>query len=493
MSIRIRLLLSYIAMLLVPLILLTLAVVFVLVSLIGDIKGLYKIDIREGNPFTTIIQKQKEILDDIRQQATKNPESLTDPDFLQIWNPQLQDINMGMVVQKNDDIIYASPNISGSDYVKGISAHYSERIEGEQAKFAVPFFLSDKYQFKFSDHSNGSVFFITNASPFGKFAGKYLYTLIATLLIILVVTNGLLTYFVSRSIVRPLKALQKATEQIKEGNLDYAVISESKDEIGDLSRSFEEMRGRLKHSVLVQLQYEENRKELISNISHDLKTPITNIKGYVEGIMDGVADTPEKLDKYVKTIYAKATDMDRLIDELFLFSKLDLHNVPFHFEHTDIYSFLQDCVEEVQFDLNKQHISLELLPTVSTPMYTAIDREKLKRVLLNILENSAKYMDKSEGFITIRLIEQADWVLIQVEDNGQGVTEDALSSIFERFYRTEQSRNTATGGSGLGLAIAKQIIEGHGGEIRATSQLGEGTSIYFTLKKAQNTLKESEI
>jgi signal transduction histidine kinase len=491
MSIRVRLLLSYIAMLLIPLILLTVAVVFIMVSLIGDIKGLYKLDVREGNPFTTIIQKQKDILNDIEQQAMKNPESLTDPDFLQIWNPQLQDINMGMVVQKNDDIIYTSPNIGNSDYVKGIAAHYSTRMKGDN--FVEPFFISDIYEFKYSDHSDGSVFVITDASPLGRFAGKYLTTLIVMLLIVLVITNGLLTYFVSRSIVRPLKALQKATEQIKEGNLDYAVLSQSKDEIGDLFRSFEEMRGRLKQSVHVQLQYEENRKELISNISHDLKTPITNIKGYVEGIMDGVADTPEKLDKYVKTIYAKATDMDRLIDELFLFSKLDLHNVPFHFEHTDIYSFLEDCVEEVRFDLDKQHITLELSPTVNTPMYTAIDREKLKRVLLNILENSAKYMDKSEGFITIRLIDQTDWILIQVEDNGQGVAEDALSSIFERFYRTEQSRNTATGGSGLGLAIAKQIIEGHGGEIRATSQLGEGTSIFFTLKKAQHASKESEI
>jgi signal transduction histidine kinase len=299
-----------------------------------------------------------------------------------------------------------------------------------------------------------------------------------------VVTNGLLTYFVSRSIVRPLKALKRAAEQIKDGNLDYVVKSNSTDEIGELFVAFEQMRGKLKHSIDLQLQYEENRKELISNISHDLKTPVTSIKGYVEGILDGVADTPDKLDKYVKTIYAKATDMDRLIDELFLFSKLDLHNVPFHFEKVDLSRFLEDCTEELQFDLNEKGISLTFNLPKDTAFQVVADREKLKRVVLNLLENAVKYMDQPQGHIIIRLLEQEDLVLVQIKDNGQGIPEDALPYIFERFYRADPSRNSNTGGSGLGLAIVKQIIEGHGGEIRATSEIGVGTSIFFTLKKA---------
>jgi signal transduction histidine kinase len=244
------------------------------------------------------------------------------------------------------------------------------------------------------------------------------------------------------------------------------------------------MRGKLKHSVNLQLQYEENRKELISNISHDLKTPVTSIKGYVEGILDGVADTPDKLDKYIKTIYAKATDMDRLIDELFLFSKLDLHNVPFHFEKVDLIRFLQDCTEELQFDLNEKGISLILEIPKDAAYQVAVDREKLKRVVLNILENAVKYMDQPQGLIKIRLTQQEEWVLVQIQDNGHGITAEALPHIFERFYRADPSRNSNTGGSGLGLAIVKQIVEGHGGEIRAASEIGVGTSIFFTIKKA---------
>jgi signal transduction histidine kinase len=282
----------------------------------------------------------------------------------------------------------------------------------------------------------------------------------------------------------PLKALKRAAEQIKEGNLEYVVKSDSKDEIGELFVAFEQMRGKLKHSVDLQLQYEENRKELISNISHDLKTPVTSIKGYVEGILDGVADTPDKLDKYIKTIYAKATDMDRLIDELFLFSKLDLHNLPFHFEKVDLVSFLEDCTEELYFDMNEKGISLALDTAKDASFMVAADREKLKRVILNVLENAVKYMDQPQGIISIQLTEQEDWVLVQIKDNGQGIPAEALPHIFERFYRADPSRNSTTGGSGLGLAIVKQIIEGHGGEIRAASEVGVGTSIYFTLKKA---------
>ncbi|MDB5052980.1 MAG: sensor histidine kinase [Bacilli bacterium] len=486
MSIRVRLLLSYIAMLLIPLILLGVAILIIGIAFIGDIRGLYQIDFRHQNPITAILQRQNDTFAEIKQQANTNPDALiTDSAQMAAWNSKLKEINMGLVIEKNKEIVYTSPTVDKSIFVQVINGKARERVEDAKVKnFAEQFFISNRYDFRFQDQSEGSLFIIMNTNPLTKFVGKYSSILILALLVILILTNGILTYFVSRSIVRPLKALKRAAEQIKEGNLDYVVKSNSRDEIGELFQAFEQMRGKLKQSIGLQLQYEENRKELISNISHDLKTPVTSIKGYVEGILDGVADTPDKLDKYVKTIYAKATDMDRLIDELFLFSKLDLHNVPFHFEKVDINSFLQDCTEEIHFDLDEKAISLTLDLPLGQPILVAADREKLKRVLLNVLENAAKYMDQAEGEIHIRLVEKEEVVLIQIEDNGQGIPQDALPHIFERFYRTDLSRNSNTGGSGLGLAIAKQIIEGHGGEIRAASEIGRGTSIFFTLKKA---------
>lgn len=487
MSIRVRLLLSYLAMLFIPLFLLCVGIVLVIVGFFGDLRGLYHFDFRQQNPLTTFIQQQEEVFTEIKQLASHDPDSLVrDVSQLADWNQRLNEINMGMVIEKNDKVVYSSPSINQSAFLEAVKS-MGKRTSGESQltrNFIEQFFVSSHYEFKYADQSKGSVFIVTDVNPLGKFAGKYLSILVISLLIILVITNGLLTYFVSRSIVRPLKALKRAAEQIKEGNLDYVVKSSSRDEIGELFAAFEQMRGKLKHSVSLQLQYEENRKELISNISHDLKTPVTSIKGYVEGILDGVADTPDKLDKYIKTIYAKATDMDRLIDELFLFSKLDLHNLPFHFEKVDLVRFLQDCTEELQFDLNEKGISLSLDLPKDAAYQVVVDREKLKRVVQNVLENAVKYMDQPQGLITIRLMEQAEWVLVQIQDNGQGIPEEALPFIFDRFYRADPSRNSNTGGSGLGLAIVKQIIEGHGGEIRAASEMGIGTSIFFTIKKA---------
>jgi len=251
------------------------------------------------------------------------------------------------------------------------------------------------------------------------------------------------------------------------------------------------MRIKLKDSVQLQLQYEENRKELLSNISHDLKTPITSIIGYVEGIKDGVANTEEKMDKYLTTIYTKAKDMDLLIDELFLFSKLDLKKLPFNVETIDLHQYIRDYVEEASFDLVSRDIQLQYT-SFNKPLYVKADRDKLRRVLANLLSNSEKYMDKQEKQITISLLEKSDEVIIQVMDNGIGIDPHALPLIFDRFYRAELSRNSQTGGSGLGLAIAKQIVLEMGGDIWGTSELNKGTSIFFSLKKAEEKVRNSE-
>ncbi|WP_090867987.1 sensor histidine kinase [Oceanobacillus limi] len=305
-----------------------------------------------------------------------------------------------------------------------------------------------------------------------------------SLLIILILTNGLLTYFVARSIIRPVDKLTYAAKQISDGNLNYRIDKTGKDELGQLSETFETMRRKLKEAEELQYRYEENRKELIASISHDLKTPMTSIKGYVNGIRDGVANTPEKIDRYMETIYAKANDMDRLIDELFLYSKLDLHQVPFHYETINLQLYLSDFVEELAFDLDENG-ELDFSYDSSKSYFVRADQEKLRRVLTNIIQNSLKYMDKEQKRIQVSLLdEDTSQVTVRIDDNGSGIQEDAIPFIFDRFYRTDTSRNSTTGGSGLGLAIAKRIIEEQGGKIWAESKIGIGTSVYFTLPKA---------
>ena len=170
---------------------------------------------------------------------------------------------------------------------------------------------------------------------------------------ILIIINGLLTFVVSRSIINPVTQLRDAVKEISEGNLDFKISAENKDELGQLSKAFDGMRLHLKHAKEEQRRYKNNRKELIASISHDLRTPLTSIKGYIKGIQDGVANMPEKIDRYLETIYRKTLDLDRMIDELFLYSKLDLDRIPFRFEDVDLYSFFSDIVEEISFTVPK--------------------------------------------------------------------------------------------------------------------------------------------
>ncbi|HOJ76708.1 MAG TPA: HAMP domain-containing sensor histidine kinase [Bacillota bacterium] len=303
----------------------------------------------------------------------------------------------------------------------------------------------------------------------------------------IVITNGILTFFVSRSIIKPLNKLKTAAISIKNGDLDTKIDIKSKDELGNLAQTFEEMRQQLKKSIESQIQYDNNRKELISAISHDLKTPVTSIKGYVEGIMDGVAGSPEKLDKYLKTIHNNANRLDQLIDELFLFSKLDLRKLPFNFETIDIDKFLTDILDELRLIFTEPKLKMVYNNQLSSPAMIVADRDKLYRVIFNIINNASKYADpnkeNSEVIITLSESAKQNSVTIEIRDNGRGIKTEELPYIFDRFYRAEKDRNSSTGGSGLGLAIAKLIIEEHGGQIWAESVYLEGTSISFSLPK----------
>jgi signal transduction histidine kinase len=485
MSIRVRLLLSYVAMLLVPLFLMSIAFVVIVIVSIGDIKPLFKLEIGHQNPFAAIINQEADVAADIRLRHRTDPDSLLDDKLIHDYSERLDAVNMGLVVRKENDILFATPTI-GEDALMDLPALGTdeEHFSGGDHYWIV----NRKYDVSFSDGARGTIFILANLNFIEWFFTSFLKYIFITLLVIMVVTNGILTYFISRGIIRPLRSLKRAAGEIKEGNLAYAVRPEKRDEIGDLAIAFEEMRQRLKQSVDLQLQYEENRKMLISNISHDLKTPVTSIKGYVEGIMDGVTDTPEKMDRYVKTIYAKAVQMDRLIDELSLFSKLDMGRLLFHFEQIDLAAFVQDCVDEQLVDVEKRGmtlgLSIELVPE-SLPACITADRDKLKRVFVNVIENAVKYMDKDAGWIRLSVRDAGDAYAVDIADNGQGISAEALPYIFDRFYRADPARNPNTGGSGLGLAIAHQIIEEHHGTITAASKLGIGTTITITLNKHQ--------
>lgn len=311
---------------------------------------------------------------------------------------------------------------------------------------------------------------------------KDLFISAFVILISVALVAGLWVY---RSIAVPLVKLKKATQNIKEGNLDFVLDVEGKDEFSELCQDFEEMRRRLKESTEENSLIEKENRELISNISHDLKTPITAVKGYVEGIMDGVADTPEKMDRYVRTIYNKTNEMDHLINELTFYSKIDTNRIPYTFNKLNVEDYFEDCSEEVGLELETRGIELVYANYVEKDVMVIADGEQIRRVIHNIISNAIKYMDKPKGIIQIRIKDVGDFIQIEIEDNGKGIGPKDLPYIFDRFYRTDVSRNSSKGGSGIGLSIVKKILEDHGGKVWATSRLGIGTIMYFVLRKYQ--------
>ena len=310
------------------------------------------------------------------------------------------------------------------------------------------------------------------------------------IVLILAATGLSITAWIYRSIVTPICKLEEAAKNIKEGNLDFTIEADSKDEMGRLCQNFEDMRQRLKESAEEKLEAEKQNRILISNISHDLRTPITAIKGYVEGILDGVADTPEKVDKYMRTIYNKAIDMDRLINELTLYAKIDTNRIPYNFKRINAGEYFSDCIEEIGLELEAEHIGLSYFNYAGDEVEIIADPEQLKRVIDNIIGNSVKYMDKEHGLINIRIKDVGDFIQIEIEDNGKGIGQKDLPFIFDRFYRSDASRYSATGGSGIGLSIVKKIIEDHGGKIWATSKESTGTVMYFVIRKYQEVPNE---
>lgn len=487
MSIRIKLLLSYTGMLVVSLLVFVLTAGLFTIAATGDIHSLrdfYKVHY-QLNPLT---EQEESIFLELKYMAKNDPDGLLDINLLKDYDFKLKTVRAGLYVRKEDSQVFESGTFNQPALHRHLPPYDLNNYRIRNTfNIGERFYAYAKYDFRFADGTKGSVFVIRERSPFGEVTRRLLPILIVALIGVIVVANLLLYRWITRSVVRPLDKLRHSAERIQEGNLQFSLDLRSKDEIGQLNEAFENMRKRLQESVRLRLQDEENRKELISNISHDLRTPITNIKGYIEGIRDGVADTPEKMDKYVNIIYNKAVDLDRLVDELFLYSKLDLNQVPFTFDRVDIVRFLDGCIDELHYGMEEKGIALQWNERPNHGIPVMADLEKLKRTVLNIIGNAQHFMDKPEKRIAVSVQASAERVTVEIRDNGMGISAEDMPHIFDRFYRAERSRNSAKGGSGLGLAIARQIIEGHGGRIWAESEPGEGTSLFFTLKR---TLEE---
>lgn len=290
-------------------------------------------------------------------------------------------------------------------------------------------------------------------------------------------------FWIYKRILVPLDKMRIATKKIADGNFDYELDEKDFVEIPFLYNDFEKMRIKLKENEEEKILSENAARELVSNISHDLKTPLTAIRGYVEGILDGVASSPQKVRDYLTTIYNKTNYMTKLIDELLYYSRVSGNELSYNFEKTNVKEFFDDYVKDLYLELDTIRINFSYSANVDADTMIDIDREQIKRALNNIVANAVKYMDKEDPEIHFRVKENMDAINIRISDNGRGIDEKDLPHIFERFYRSDASRNTKLGGSGIGLSIVKKVIENHEGSVVAMSKSGVGTDIDIVLKK----------
>ncbi len=422
----------------------------------------------------------------IKMAAKFTPEKLDDQEFLKELNESLSQKYSYLVVRNGKNISFNGSH-GNKNILKSLAEYGSTEPDSGTGSY-----IEDKYgilvkqaDFQNVNGEDSTAFIITSMEGTVPEMRRFVIGTVVAIVLILLLTAFMMIFWTYRSLITPIRKLQVAAENVRDGNLDFSVDGGGEDEIGLLCTTFEQMRQRLKDNAEEKLRNEMENKALISNIAHDLKTPITAAKGYAEGIIDGVANTPEKIDKYVRTIYNKTNEMDMLINELTLYSKIDANRIPYNFAKINVAEYFKDCVEEIGLDLEAKGIALSYYNYALADTVIIADPEQMRRVVNNIIGNSIKYMNKSEKFINIRIKDVGDFIQVEIEDNGQGIAQKDLPYIFDRFYRADASRNSATGGSGIGLSIVKKIIEDHGGKIWTTSKEDSGTTMYFVIRKYQ--------
>ncbi|MBS6196172.1 MAG: HAMP domain-containing histidine kinase [Clostridiales bacterium] len=491
MKLKNRIIISFFVIILVPLILTGITFMGFTAYQVRSIEKQYGI---EGITYeslsnnTVILSKMtQKVFDNLLETAEVYPEKMEDIIYLDEINDELKNKSACLVVRKGQSMTYCGGNVDPGTMLKELPDYGNAMAGNDHGVYigADVQALVKQVDFSFPDGEEGSAFIIIGADAVIPQMQQMLANMVFVIVMILIATSLGLCTWTYRGVITPLNQLKEATNNIKEGNLDFTVEKSGVDEISDLCEDFEAMRQRLKQSAEEKVAFDKENKELISNISHDLKTPITAVKGYVEGIMDGVADTPEKMNKYIRTIYTKANEMDRLINELTFYSKIDTNRIPYTFNKINVSDYFEDCVDELHAELDSSGVSLTYFNYLEEDAVVIADAEQIKRVVNNIISNSLKYMNKSKGIINIRLRDVGDFIQVEIEDNGKGIAQKDLANIFDRFYRTDASRNSSKGGSGIGLSIVKKIMEDHGGQVWAASKEGTGTTMYLAFRKYQ--------
>ena len=283
----------------------------------------------------------------------------------------------------------------------------------------------------------------------------------------------LLTFVLSRRMSSPIHALAAAARRLGRGDLSQRVQLQGKGEVQELAQAFNSMASDLEHA-------EQLRQNLVADVAHELRTPLSNIRGYLEAARDGVVKPDAAI---IRSLNEEAMLLSRLVDDLQELSLAESGELKLLCQAEDIAQLIKQTVGAVQAEAETRGVSVSIdLPDTLPPVN--VDSQRLNQVLHNLLENAVAHTGKG-GTITVTATRQGDHVQVSVSDTGEGIPVEDLPNIFERFYRVDKSRARATGGSGLGLTIAKRLVEAHDGNIEAQSEPGRGSRFSFTVPIAE--------
>lgn len=467
-SLRHRLIIAFLIILLIPL-------------LSAGILGLLLYGFNEGVSDYVNIDY---LLDDAFNQAESNFSLIKNYDvYFDKTRPSLLKVAGHLQVIDNEGLLlFDSEDKPSSQAEKKLSIKESFGYDPEYTK-SHPGFHQHYEPLVIGNKQVATIIITKDMNRFGNgmFAKRNAYIIAAAVIMLttLILAALYLASGISRSILTPLRELSSAMGHIAEGNLDFEVHYKNDNELGQFCKSFDDMRTKLKQSLERQMFYEKSRKELVASISHDLKTPIATIKGYVEGLQDGIAKDKEKMSRYLAVIKKEINGLDHLINDLFKFSQLELEAFEMHKDRTDFKLFFDEVLKELQirFETIPRCLEVSGLPAVAI---VSIDVRRIRQVLENIIKNALEHTREGSR-IQVNATLENQYVWVSVIDDGQGISEKDLPHIFDSLYRGENARPADSGSLGLGLAICKKIVEAHGGHVWAESSPGMGSSFHFTL------------
>lgn len=302
--------------------------------------------------------------------------------------------------------------------------------------------------------------------------------IILTVLFSVIITNRLLTRLVLRRIEEPLDILANGVNELARGRLEYRIDYDRRDEFASVCRNFNDMAEQLEKSMDRIKKQEQSRKELIAGISHDIRSPLTSIQAYVEGLIDGIADTPERQQLYLQTIRRKAEELSRMVSQLFLFSKMELGEYTEHPRQLRLDETIMSILDGIRDEYREKGMGIK---TELVPALVYADPVQLERIVMNIVGNSLKYKSGEEGHIEVCMETGRNECSVSFADDGPGVSMVALGHLFEVFYRDDPARTNTSDGSGLGLAIVAHAVEHMNGHVEAAARDGGGLVITVRL------------